>query len=81
MLSVEICDQDTPLLLAHERQDHRLGVEARKSTILPGVMGPSGSGGKIAAVAGGGNDKENVDDGKRRYGQGQPYRYKYGKRM
>ncbi|KAL4742038.1 hypothetical protein BDV11DRAFT_36408 [Aspergillus similis] len=36
--------------------------------------------GKSAAVAGGEIDKENVDDGKRRHGQGQPYRYKYVKR-
>ncbi|KAL4996318.1 hypothetical protein BDV10DRAFT_113585 [Aspergillus recurvatus] len=42
--------------------------------------GGSGSGEKTAAVAGGENDKENVDHGKRRHGQGQPYRYKYVKR-
>ncbi|KAL6237624.1 hypothetical protein BDW75DRAFT_76269 [Aspergillus navahoensis] len=44
-----------------------------------GKGGP-GSGGKTAAVAGDENNKENVDDGKRRYGQGQPYRYRYVKR-
>ncbi|KAL4991637.1 hypothetical protein BDW68DRAFT_151664 [Aspergillus falconensis] len=51
----------------------------KEHSITRGDRG-SGSGGKTAAVAGGENDKENVDDGKRRYGQGQPYRYKYVKR-
>jgi chromosome segregation ATPase len=39
----------------------------------------SGSG-KTAAVSGYETNKENVDDGKRRHGQGQPYRYKYVKK-
>ncbi|KAL4974408.1 hypothetical protein BDW66DRAFT_140090 [Aspergillus desertorum] len=48
----------------------------------PGTKGKggSGSGGKTSVIAGGEKDKENVDDGKRRHGQGQPYRYKYVKR-
>ncbi|KAL4759489.1 putative spindle pole body associated protein SnaD [Aspergillus foveolatus] len=39
----------------------------------------SGSG-KTAAVSSCETDKENIDDGKRRHGQGQPYRYKYVKK-
>ncbi|KAL4753122.1 hypothetical protein BDW72DRAFT_40109 [Aspergillus terricola var. indicus] len=44
------------------------------------AKGSFSGGGKTATVAGDETDKENVDDGKRRHGQGQPYRYKYVKR-